>query len=52
MNAGNRIINWFLDRIYIDVGSVTNLVVSLDADKNGKVTVAELVTAILNSIGR
>ena len=52
MNAGNRIINWLLDHIYIDVGSVTNLVISLDVDKNGKVTVAELVAAILNSIGR
>jgi len=52
MNPFGRIINWILRHTYLDVGSVTNLVVSLDTNSDGTISLAELVDAIVDTIGR
>jgi hypothetical protein len=52
MNPFGRIINWILRRIHLDVGGVTNLVISLDTNSDGEISLAELVDAITDAIGR
>ena len=52
MNPFGRIINWILRHTYLDVGEVTNLVISLDTNSDGTITLADLVDAIMNAIGR
>ena len=52
MNPFGRIINWILRHTYLDVGDVTNLVISLDTNSDGTISLAELVDAIMDAIGR
>ena len=52
MNPFGRIINWILRHTYLDVGDATNLVISLDTDSDGRISLAELVDAIMTALGR
>jgi len=52
MNPFGLITNWILRRIHLDVGDVTNLVISLDTNSDGTISLAELVDAIMDAIGR
>ena len=52
MNPFGRIINWILRHTYLNVGDVTNLVISLDTNSDGTISLAELVDAIMSALGR
>lgn len=48
----NFIINWVFRHAYLEVDQVTNVVISLDTNKDGRITVSELIDALTGIIGK